>query len=326
MGSDFISQTMIKRETSGAQTRISTFCTDGAVSGCRAVGWVLRRGREVLAGTSETSAIRPGKRYGHQPVEGLASRNLQEEKCCNDGHVAELVYLDETGSVGRGARNQPYLTLVAVVVDEAAVQPLADRLRQVAAQHLGFVPSGFEFHANEIWNAQGHWSGMSPPALLAVLDDLIHVLDELSISVVHASIDKAKLSARHAGAYDDNAYVLALQFLLEKLDRWRTDQALRIIIADEAKEHQLRAVNMVREMQKWAAGAVPGRRLVSVIDSMHFVDSKDSPGVQLADIVAFMLHRARLSTQGHPDADAAVSRLAAVIGTHTPTYRWPWPS
>ncbi|MCD2499078.1 DUF3800 domain-containing protein [Microbacterium sp. W2R] len=227
--------------------------------------------------------------------------------------------------MGRGARRQPHLTLVAVVVDEAAVQPLAERLRTLAIEHLGWIPAGFEFHANEIWNARGPWTGKEPPALLAAFEGLVGVLDELSISVVHASIDKARLHARHNGAYDDNAYLLALQFLLEKLDRWRTAQALRIIIADEAKEYQLRAVDMVRDMQSWASGAVPGRQLVSVIDSMHFVNSKDSPGVQLADAVAFILHRRTLPTQGHPDADAAVARMAAMIGEHTPTWRAPWP-
>lgn len=192
--------------------------------------------------------------------------------------------------------------------------------------HLGWIPADFEFHANEIWNARGPWAGKEPPALLAALEDLVAVVDELDLAVVHASIDKARLHARHGGAYDGNAYLLALQFLLEKLDRWRTNQALRIIIADEAKEHELRAVKMVREMQTWAAGAVPGRRLVSVIDSMHFVDSKDSAGVQLADVVAFILHRRTLATQGHPDANAAVARMANIISDHTPTWRAPWPS
>lgn len=235
------------------------------------------------------------------------------------------MYLDETGSVGRGARNQPYLKLVAVVVDETAVQRLSERLQALAWEHLGWIPADFEFHAHEIWNARGYWAGKQPGELLAVLEALVSLLDELDISIVHASIDKDRLHARHGGAYDENAYLLALQFLLEKLDRWRTRQAVRIVIADEAKEHQLKAVKMVREMQTWASGAVPGRQLVSVIDSMHFVDSKDSPGVQLADVIAFILHRRTLVTQGHPDADSAVARMAEVIGNHTPAWRAPWP-
>ena len=240
--------------------------------------------------------------------------------------MAELVYLDETGSVGRGARNQPFLKLVAVVVDEGKVQQLQARFQALAMEHLGWVPADFEFHAYEIWNARGYWAEKSPADLLAVLEALVSVLDELEIHVVHASIDKARLHSRYGGDYDDNAYLLALQFLLEKLDRWRTHEALRIVIADETKEQQLRAVKMVRDLQTWAAGAVAGRQLVSVIDSMHFVDSKDSPGVQLADVIAFIFHRRALSTQGHPDADTAVARMISVIGEHTPTWRAPWPS
>lgn len=244
---------------------------------------------------------------------------------CQYSVVAELVYLDETGSVGRGARNQPYLTLVAVVVDETAVQRLSERLQALAMEHLEWIPADFEFHAHEIWNARGYWAEKQPAERISALEALVAVLNELGIYVVHASINKARLHSRHDGVYDENAYVLALQFLLEKLDKWRTRQALRIVIADETKEHQLKAVKMVREMQTWATGAVPGRQLVSVIDSIHFVNSKDSPGVQLADVIAFILHRRTLKTQGHPDADAAVARMAHVIGAHTPTWREPWP-
>ena len=46
--------------------------------------------------------------------------------------MAEFVYIDETGSVGKGAKEQPNLRLVAVVVDESKVQPLAQHLFQLA--------------------------------------------------------------------------------------------------------------------------------------------------------------------------------------------------
>jgi hypothetical protein len=43
--------------------------------------------------------------------------------------MAYLVYIDETGSVGKGAKKQPLITLAAVLVDEDKVQPLADAFR-----------------------------------------------------------------------------------------------------------------------------------------------------------------------------------------------------
>lgn len=240
--------------------------------------------------------------------------------------VAELVYLDETGSVGKGANKQRYLTLVAAAVSEESVQPLADRMRKIAADHLGApVPLHFEFHAVDIWNNKGVWSGKTAPELLAVMEEVIGLLVELDISVFHSTIDKPALHAKYAGAFDQNAYILALQFLAEKLDGYRTTQVRRILIADEAKEQQLRAVNLVRDMQQWASGEVPGRQLKSIIDSIHFVESKNSPGVQLADMVAFVIHRFRMGSQPHPNIEAAIGRMRSVIDDQTRRWRGAWP-
>jgi hypothetical protein len=239
--------------------------------------------------------------------------------------MAELVYIDETGSVGKGAREQPKLILASVVVDEAQVKPLADRMQELQRDHLGHISHKFEFHGSEIWSWYGPWRGKAPAARLAVLESVVGLLDELSLSVIHTRIDKASLSATYHGAYDKNSYLLALQFLLEKLDGWRTDAALRIIVADEAKEHELRAIKLVSEMQTWGVGLVPSRKLRSIIDSIHFVDSKVSYGVQLADVIAFILHRATLHTQNHPNADEAVRRMRQTIAEHTPTWRESWP-
>ena len=56
------------------------------------------------------------------------------------------MYIDETGGVGRGARRQPFLTVVAAIVDETKVQALHAGLSGVAWEHLGWMPNDFEFH------------------------------------------------------------------------------------------------------------------------------------------------------------------------------------
>lgn len=240
--------------------------------------------------------------------------------------MAQFVYLDETGSVGKGAKSQKQLLLVGVVVDEESVQPLAHRMREIAEASLGGVSGGFEFHAIDVWHGRGPWTALGPPTLLDVFEEVIGLLHELECHVVHASIDKSKLHDRYLGAFDDSSYLLALQFLLEKLDGWQRRDNLRVLVADEMKQYQLRAIEMVADMQRWASGVVPGVQLRSVIDSMHFVQSHHSPGVQMADMVAFIKHRIRMSGRGHPDVEAALSRMAEVIADRTPTYRQPWPA
>jgi hypothetical protein len=237
--------------------------------------------------------------------------------------MAQFVYIDETGSVGKGASKQPYLTLAAVLVSEGKVQPLARAMREVAFNHLGWLPADFEFHGHEIWGGTGWWSEKEPPELIAAFEAAIDLLESLDLSIVHSSINKAELHYKYDGAADANAYLLALQFLLEKIDAFGSQN--RIVIADEAKEHQFRAIKMVSDMQQWGSGEVPSRKLRTVIDSLHYVQSNASFGVQMADLVAYILQRSQRNSEKHPDAAVALARLRNKITYHTVTWREPWP-
>lgn len=237
--------------------------------------------------------------------------------------MAEFVYIDETGATGKGASNQPYLTLVAVVVPEDKVQPLSQEMRRIAIRYIDGPSSDFEFHGHQIWGGSGWWSEKAPPELIAAYEDVINVLETLGLNVVHSTIDKDLLHAKYSGHADGDAYLLALQFLLEKIDRYSTRN--RIVIADEAKEQQLRAIKMVAEMQRWGAGLVPGRTLTTIIDSLHYVRSNASSGVQMADLVAYIIQRSRRDREGHPDAALALTRLRHKIADRTITWREPWP-
>jgi hypothetical protein len=237
--------------------------------------------------------------------------------------VARFIYIDETGSVGKGAAKQPQLILVAVMVDEDKVKPLGKAMQRVAMDHLEWFPEDFEFHGNEIWGKTSWWSHMDYPALIAAYEAVIGLLANLELGIAYSTINKDELHQKYAGSADDNAYLLALQFLLEKIDPFGTEN--KVIVADEAKEHQFRAIKMVADMQQWGRGEVPGRQLKTIIDSLHFVQSHASPGVQMADLVAFIIQRSRLKRDTHSDAIAAVARLMAVINDRTLTWREPWP-
>lgn len=242
-----------------------------------------------------------------------------------DLHVVSLVYIDETGSVGRGARNQPLLTVAAAIVKEQHVQPLRESLYDIAMKRLGWVPADLEFHGSVLWNGGDHWSEMAPPQLLGVYKEVIDLLDVHDVDISFASIDKARLHTKYNGEADQNAYLLALQFMLEKIDRCYPT-TLKILIADEQKEHQLRAMKMVKNMQIYGLGEVPSFPINTVIDSIHFVESAQSPGIQMADMVAYLLQRSWNHRDKHPDVVAAVAQMHQAIGNRTHTYRQPWPT
>jgi hypothetical protein len=235
--------------------------------------------------------------------------------------MAQFVYIDETGT---GAM-QRYLYLVAAVVKEEQVRALANEMSEVARHHLGFLlPDNFEFHGSELASGTRHWKGKTVTERIAAYEAALGILNTCDIDIAHASIDKVALHDKYEGAYDANAYRLALQFLVEKVDR--NLPSLKVLVADERHEEQLHAIAMVADMQEWGIGEAPSRRLVSIIDSLHFVRSQASPGVQMADLVAYVIQRRRLTpSEHHPAAEAAISRMQNIIWDHLRTYRQTWP-
>jgi len=238
--------------------------------------------------------------------------------------VVQFIYIDETGSVGKGAKSQTQLILVGVIVREELVQALGERLNAITMSHLGWIPADFEFKGFDIWNGSGYWSKVSPTVRLAAYEAAMGLLVDLDLVVAYATIDKAKLSSKYGGTKDDSAYLLALQFLLQKINAYLRP-GLGVVVADELKEQRLRAIRLVGDLQSWGVGLVPGPKLTSIIDSLHYVSSKDSPGVQMADLVAFAIQRDRGKKDTHADAISGLQRIRSNISDQTRTWREPWP-
>ena len=240
--------------------------------------------------------------------------------------MATLVYVDETGASGtKDAKKQPLLTCAAVLVEEEKVQPLAKAMEEVAWAHLGWLPADLEFHGYEIWSRTGYWKDKSYDGLIAVYERLIDIVPTLDLDLACSSIHKERLHARYDGAADHNAYPLALQFLLEKVDR--VNSTRKIVVADEAKEHEFKVTRMMKGMQRhFGGGEVPGEALRNVIDTLHFVRSHDSLGVQLADLVAFVIQRHAGGFDTHDNARGAIRRLHDVVWERMVTWREPWPA
>lgn len=210
------------------------------------------------------------------------------------------------------------------MVHEDAVTDLNSGLRDVERRHSTLMRvEPREFHGNELWQGTKNWSSLTAPDRLAAYEDAISLLRDLDLSVAHASIHKAHLETRWGEGAARSAYLLALQFLLEKIDLLWGEK--KILVADEAKEHELRAVRMVSDLQQWGRGEVAGIQLTHTIDTIHFVNSRVSPGVQMADLVAYLLQRGQRGTEAHPDAQAGRDRMIGTIWEKTVTWREAWP-
>lgn len=243
-----------------------------------------------------------------------------------------LGYLDETGNTGDRLDDpdNPTLVLAAVLVHEEQVQPLARAMEGLVTTILDVQPGQVELHGCAIFQRTGRWKRVSVDKRVEVYSKAIDLLAAHECVVAHSSIDKPELKRQYATP--GNPYLLALQFLCEKLDKWariqQGDRSRILLVADETKEQETGALSLVADMQRWGSPIGSGiSQLKHVIDTMHFVSSRTNPGVQLADLVAYVLQRQwALPQEPSKRADLLIQDLGQRVRMATRTYRETWPS
>jgi len=225
-----------------------------------------------------------------------------------------IAYIDETGHTGDRLDDpdQQLLILAAVMVEDLQVQPLARSMRSLAAE-FGVR----ELHGYDMFHGKNGWAGVSTEVRISACGRALDFLKAHECKVTHATIDKFELSVQYADPV--SPYLLGLQFLCEKVEK-RASGELVLAVADEAKEHEVRAIGLVSEMQEWGVGVIPGHQLDHIIDSLHFVDSEANPGVQLADLVAHALGQSQRH-DNHPKALPVIQAHMWTISARVTYYR-----
>lgn len=244
-----------------------------------------------------------------------------------------ICYLDESGNTGKRLDDpdQPIHYLVAVIVREDRIRDMGDRLQALAdAAPVG--ESLVEYHGDELFHGSGPWQDVPPRLRVGEYAKALSVMSAVGAGVAHASINKPLLVGDHS------PHLLALQFLTEKIERWlrsRTDELGQraLLVADHSHEHDQYAFDLIHRMQA-TGGPVGGRRglnvsLDHIVDGVYFAHSERSWGIQLADMVAFVLNRSERikRSSGDPRSDRAIQMLRRQhILPQLETWRELWPS
>ena len=244
-------------------------------------------------------------------------------------------YLDESGNTGSRLDDptQPIHYLVAVMVREDMVSPLTRQLDRLAVD----VPTSGqldEYHGQQMFSGNGPWDGVAPEVRVQEYAKALNVIQEVDASIAYASINKPALKGR--GEWQ-TPHLYALQFLTEKIEAWVNQQSdplcqRALLVADENHQEEQYAVELVREMQRSGGPIGSSRGLATsakhIVDGVYFTPSERSRGIQIADLVAYILNRFdRVSANlDRSRSDRAVQQLYYDhIVPHRVTWRERWP-
>ena len=118
------------------------------------------------------------------------------------------------------------------------------------------------------------------------------LLKKHEMPILWGAIDKAELAKKYSNPYrhDDLAFLLCVERVEWWFNKSARDEA-GILIADETepkdeKQHK-KSLRYYRRVQiPWSQS-----KLTHIIDSIHFVSSEETWGVQLADVCNFFIKR-----------------------------------
>jgi hypothetical protein len=169
----------------------------------------------------------------------------------------------------------------------------------------------FEFHASALFHGKEPFEKIERDKALSILKDCADMIADAPISVVYGAVDLRKL---RSGIYATAQPIdIAFRLCIPEIEKWFAEKApdeLGILIADDTrnqhqKENLRKAFRANRSRIKIKTPspthAVEYRGLLQHIhDAMFFGDSKETVGIQVADLCCFLILR---HLQGKADTE-----------------------
>ena len=207
-----------------------------------------------------------------------------------------LLYVDESGDPGE--RGSDYLILGAVALFEGKWQEISDKIDGVVSRYFPGGNKPGELHFTELRSGKGEFRSLSKSRRGHFLKDYCFVMDRLlSFEIAFFSViaEKATWFAKNPGKSGDDLYMELFEDLSSRFDLFLRRQHVKgrsnrgVIIADP---HKPSLSKVLKENQRrFQTSGTRWAKVFNLIETIFFLDSQDSPGLQLADLCSFGVWR-----------------------------------
>lgn len=203
-----------------------------------------------------------------------------------------------------------------VLVDEKQSETLVTRLNQLAdgVQERNNWVASPEFHGHALMNGLDDWKSLNGNfgARVTIYQRVLHAIQNSGARVYLEGVDVNRLNARYK--YPDSPHEIVLRHLLERVNEYCAREGKMCkVIADMVPQQD----DFNEAVQGFTRVGTPGyrsQRLLCIDGDIEFVDSRDSRGVQAADMSVYVLRRHREETSASKSARRATTRLVKALG------------
>ncbi len=206
-----------------------------------------------------------------------------------------LAYLDDSGTK---QKNRKFQVLAAVLIKDNIFREV-EAMMGMAAD--GLVPEDKlekfeEFHAFELYGGYGVFDGIDQTKRFGRITAMLEWIQRNNLPICYGAVNIPQLQEEVYGSANpvDIAFRLCatgINSWLMKAERKQDDEDFTLFIADESDSQTKNTLRQTfRQLRKhvrpptWTFG-----KLWHVHDDMYFGSSKDSVGIQIADLCAYFI-------------------------------------
>jgi hypothetical protein len=253
-----------------------------------------------------------------------------------------LAYLDDSQD-----QTQSSIAMFGALVIPSGEFGWAERMHSIAVEQL-FSPDEIEekfqeFHARDLFKGEGPFQGIDERKRFTAIEVLLMALRHYRLPFIYSAVDVQKLakSALSRSLFETaNPLVAAFKLCLLGVEKWAQSQHEHpvpgvvkidyndqyLLVVDETKDHELkkRLRNSYRLLRAARPYMKAFNRLWHAHDAMFFGDSRDSVGIQLADLCAYFMQRQLLKrdADAKDDSDEFYSKFSSQVICAKPEPEW----
>jgi hypothetical protein len=155
----------------------------------------------------------------------------------------------------------------------------------------------FEFKACDLFHCHPPFDKLGPEKCLKLMQESLEWMRGLKIPIIYGAVDKVRLNNQvYKSAKPAD---MAFRLYLDSIGRWfeqkfvEQEPAKGILICDDSRKSGIRhTIELVfRELRKKPQNRMSFGLTQYLFDDMYFGDSKNSTGIQMADLCVFAIAR-----------------------------------
>ncbi len=209
------------------------------------------------------------------------------------GVLMYFAYFDDSGT---NNKNRKFQVLSAVAIKDDSFQKIELLMPlSVEKQILEDSLKSFEeFHACDLFNGHGAFEKVGQEDRFKIIRFLLNIIRTFHIPVIWGAVDLLSLQAKNYASA--NPLDVTFRLCAKGINRWLQSNAkneIALFIADDSdKATRATIKKSFRDMRtKIRPPSYDSGILTCVHDDMYFGDSKDSVGIQLADLCSYFISK-----------------------------------